>query len=340
MTFEVADPGHHCRSVRLWQEVRVPGDQLDFTYVGAEWVLTLDRPPVRRMEYLLELTHGDGGSETVPDPGNPVRVDGAFGVHSVLEFPDYLLPAWLDAPATGSRWRMLTVPGRALKAAVDVRLWSPATVPADQPLPLLVAHDGPEYDALSALTRYSGAGIASGALPPHRLALLAPGDRNEWYSCSTPYASALAAAVLPALHMIAPTRGPTVGMGASLGALAMLHAQRRHPGSFGALFLQSGSFFRPRLDGQEARFGRYQRIVRFVNDTLRAGLAGESIPVAMTCGGIEPNVANNRLMVRALAAQGYDARLEEVPDVHNYTAWRDAFDPHLTRLLSSVWSPG
>jgi hypothetical protein len=26
-----------------------------------------------------------------------------------------------------------------------------------------------------------------------------------------------------------------------------------------------------------------------------------------------------------------------VPDMHNYTAWRDAFEPHLTGLLARAW---
>jgi hypothetical protein len=26
--------------------------------------------------------------------------------------------------------------------------------------------------------------------------------------------------------------------------------------------------------------------------------------------------------------------------VHNYVAWRDAFDPHLTGLLAEVWGSG
>ena len=42
-------------------------------------------------------------------------------------------------------------------------------------------------------------------------------------------------------------------MGASLGALAMLHAHVRHPKSFDGLLLQSGSFFRQRYDKQESR---------------------------------------------------------------------------------------
>ena len=29
--------------------------------------------------------------------------------------------------------------------------------------------------------------------------------------------------------------------------------------------------------------------------------------------------------------------LHELPDMHNYTAWRDALDPHLTGLLQELW---
>jgi len=60
------------------------------------------------------------------------------------------------------------------------------------------------------------------------------------------------------------------------------------------------------------------------------------VPVTMTCGTIEENLPNNRLMANLLAAAGYPAALHEVPDAHNYTAWRDAVDPYLTRLLRQV----
>jgi hypothetical protein len=56
----------------------------------------------------------------------------------------------------------------------------------------------------------------------------------------------------------------------------------------------------------------------------------------MTCGLIEENVENNRLMTRSLAAQGYDTRLVENRDGHTYTGWRDTFDPHLVDLVRRV----
>ena len=130
---------------------------------------------------------------------------------------------------------------------------------------------------------------------------------------------------------VATTR--TIGMGASLGALAMLHAHRGHAGSFDALFLQSGSFFHARHDAHERRFGHYDRVERAVDTVLRAKGHRDPVPVVLTCGVIEENVENNRIMARALAAQGYDVALHEVRDVHNYVAWRDAFDPQLTGLL-------
>src|SRR5699024_11177609 len=125
--------------------------------------------------------------------------------------------------------------------------------------------------------------------------------------------------------------------GASLGALAMLHAQRREPGCFAGLFLQSGSFFQPRLDAQESGFRRFRRITRFVRQVVRDG-HGPAVPVAMTCGAAEENLANNRGMAHALRGQGYDVSFTENRGGHDWAAWRTTFEPHLTTLLRRVWS--
>src|SRR6266700_1892392 len=62
------------RDRRLRQGVRLPSHQLDFRRSGRGWELVIDRPPLTRMEYLLELRHGDGSAELATDPGNPLRV--------------------------------------------------------------------------------------------------------------------------------------------------------------------------------------------------------------------------------------------------------------------------
>ena len=205
-------------------------------------------------------------------------------------------------------------------------------VETDEPLPLLVVHDGPEYDELAQLTTYLSALIADGRIPPLRAALLAPGPADDWYSANGAYTRALCLAVLPHLKKtVATTR--TIGMGASLGALAMLHAHRGHAGAFDALFLQSGSFFhaaprRPRAPLQPLRPRRAGR---------RHGAAREGPPRPRARGAhLRSHRGERREQPHHGARarrQGYDVALHEVRDVHNYVAWRDAFDPHLTGLL-------
>ena len=131
VTFRFPDPGYRLAGVRLSQDVRIPGDLLDFHRTAADvsnrtvadvsngtaadagdgtaadagdgWELTVARPPVTRMEYLFELRYPDGGAETVTDPGNPRQAQGAFGPKSVLEFPSYRPPRWLTAHAEPGR---------------------------------------------------------------------------------------------------------------------------------------------------------------------------------------------------------------------------------------------
>lgn len=326
----VDDPEQRYRSVRLCSDLRLR--QREFHRDDGSWVLPLPRLQLSRLEYQLELSCWDGTTEVVCDPGNPRRAPGAFGERSVLVAPGYRPPDWLDASSVEGTFERVEI--RALGLGLNIRIWSPG----EGELPLLIAHDGPEYDALAFLTRYAGAMIERAVLPPFRIALLPPGDRDEWYSASAVYARALCHRIIPALGAEVPVAGRPVAMGTSLGALALLHAHRMWSGTFAGLFLQSGSFFIPRFDRHESGFPRYGRIVRFVGGVLRASSQSEPLPVIMTCGGEEENVHNNRLMVATLAAQGYGARLHEVADLHNYTSWRDAFDPHLTRLLGHLWS--
>lgn len=330
-SLRVEDPEQRLAGVRLRSDL--PLADPEFVRDNGGWLLELPPTGLARLEYQLELSDHDGDTVVVCDPGNPQRAPGAFGEKSVLTAPGYRAPDWLDATVPPAVVDELGI--RVLGRDLAIRVWSPA----GGPLPLLVAHDGPEYDELAALTRYAGAMIASDALPPFRVALLPPGDRNEWYSASALYGRALCGRILPAIADHVEVAGRPVGMGASLGALAMLQAQRTWPDTFAGLFLQSGSFFIPRFDRQESGFPRYRRIITFVRGVLRAGLHSGPVPASMTCGVEEENIHNNRLMAAALGAQGYRVTLAEVPDLHNYTGWRDALHPHLTRLLAGVWAP-
>jgi enterochelin esterase-like enzyme len=176
-------------------------------------------------------------------------------------------------------------------------------------------------------------------VPPFRAALLPPGPaRNELYSASAAYARALVGNLLPELRRHLPTLGRPVGAGASLGALAFLHAHRTHPRVFAGLFLQSGSFFRRRFDAQESAFPRFGRITRFVGRVLAPEAWEDPVPTRITCGVVEENNRNNRLVAEALSRQGYDVGFHEIRDAHNWVAWRDSFEPHLPEVLVRAWT--
>lgn len=338
VVFRLEDRAHRLSGVRLWQELGLPDDDLVFARVRRGWELRLPRPGVHRMEYLLKVTDADGTESTQVDPSNPLRVDGAFGQHSVLELPGYAAPAWTRLDPAQSRTQPLRVTGTAL-GPLTGQVWAPADADPAERLPLLVAHDGPELAAYAGLARYVSALVATGGLPRMRLALLAPGRRNDWYAADLDYAAALAHRVLPAIRDVYATRDGVVLMGASLGALAALHAEWSHPGTFAGLFLQSGSFFTGDTDPQERGFTRFPQIAAFVQRVLRATAAPGAPAVAMTCGSAEENVHNNRVLAARLGELGVEVSLAESPDVHNFTAWRDTFDPHLTALLCGLWLP-
>lgn len=335
--FSFGDPRHRLSGVRLWQEIGIAGDLLDFTLEDGVWSLALPTPSVDRMEYLFELRHRDGSTETVLDPASPRSCPGAFGARSVLELPGYDAPGWLADPApAGTFVTAATSVGADPAAHVSWQVWSPEGLGPDDQAPLIVVHDGPEYDALADITRCLAAEVAAGRLPPVRAVLLEPGDRDERYSANPAYARTLALAVLSGVRRTFPTAG-VVGLGASLGALAMLHASRRHPASVDALLLQSGSFFDAALDAQERRFARFPRIERFVRGVLDGtDAAARPLPVVLTCGTAEENLASNRQMAQALTEQGYRTRLDERRDAHNYTAWRDSLLPGLRDLVLAV----
>ena len=324
-------PEHDADAVRLWSDFDL--GNTSFRLVAGGWELRLPRrelPPVDRLEYLFEVTEGDQ-TRTLLDPGNPRTVGGAFGDHSWLSL-DYRPPAWLDLPTVPGERQPLVVPGTPV-GRVDVEIWSPTGTDPDAPLPLLLSHDGPEMDALGELTRFVGAMIAADRLPPMRVGLLAPGARDERYAANLAYADALGDHVLPAVRDAAPSDDRPVLMGQSLGAVAALHAEWTHPGTFAGLLLQSGSFFTPALDAHESGYAHWKPVTAFVAEVLDAHRALSTPPVTVAFGTAEENAANNRQIAAKLADLGCDVRVGEVRDGHTFTCWRDLLDPHLTDLL-------
>ena len=337
--FRVPDNRRAYSGVALLHELRQPR-RLEFDRRGRAWQLDMSRPDVDRMEYLLELRDRSGDTAVGPDPTNPHRTPGPFGDKSVLEFPGYEPPAWVfDDDTPPGDLRELPLESRRLRATLGAFLWSAADTDPQEPLPLLVVHDGPEYAEYSSLLRLLDHLVDFGEIPECRALLLPPPpDRNEAYSASARYANAFATELLPLAREHAPVARDPVVIGASLGALSALHLHWRNPGLVGGLFLQSGSFFRQRFDRHESGFGRWNRITRFVGQVHGGrGFLG-AIPITITCGTGEENLDNNRAVGEALVRRGLDVELVEHRDAHNWISWRDVLNPHLPELLLRTWT--
>ena len=301
------------------------------------WVLDLPRPPLQRLEYRFAVARRDA-VEVLLDPANPVTVRTAFGDRSVMEMPGYAPPWWLSAPAVPGRLEPHTLAGET-SHEVPVTVWSPVDLPADEPAPLLLVHDGPEYDQLARDHDLQRGARRRGSAPAAPGRARAPRD---------PRRLVLRVAAVPADHRARRPRRPR-------GAVRRARTGRRRRGEPGRPHRPP-----PRTAGGAAGGRRLSpsrgRSSRCATTTPRAATAtsggsrawsspcstpgAPSIPltVGMSCGSLEENAANNRDMAAALRRAGHDVTLREVPDLHNYTAWRDALDPGLTDVLRGVWS--
>jgi enterochelin esterase family protein len=324
-------------SVHLDCDPVIPGGR-ELVHVDGVWELALPRPDLQRIEYRLGVTRPteDGGAaELILDPDNPLTVETAFGSRSVMEMPGYAVPSWLSAPSVPGVLTSMALEGETVDD-VPVTVWAPEGSQG-QALPLLLVHDGPEYDQLASITQYSGAKIAAGELPPHRVALAQPVLRDAWYSGSPKYLRTIAGQGIARLAEHAPVEGPVVVMGASLGGLTALLVGMLDVPEIGGVFSQSGSFFQTRHDHHESSYKYFGRISRRVQEVLDTREAARPLRIGLTCGGLEENAANNRDMAAALRRAGHHVTHAEVPDLHNYTAWRDSLDPHLTQVLRDLW---
>jgi enterochelin esterase family protein len=343
LVFTAADPDRDLRLVQLECDEAISGTRR-FRRTRDGWILAIPRPALQRVEYQYLLVSGEGTTAVMPDPGSRDRVATAFGERSVVLMPGYRRPAWSSGtgapgrrPGTAGGTRAEMVVSAEPLGSLPVEVWSPPGLPDDKPAPLLVVHDGPEMVTLAALDVYASAMVSGGVLPPFRMMLCTPVHRDEWYAANDAYLAAELVALDHVAHRYATRLDQVVAMGASLGGLTSLLLAMGDGFDFAGALCQSGSFFKSDLDPQESSYPWFEQIVERVR-TLPLAAAGKAPrPVALSCGVLEENAANNRAMADRLRAAGHDVRYLEVADLHNYTAWRDAWDPLLTDLLRDCW---
>jgi enterochelin esterase family protein len=129
-----------------------------------------------------------------------------------------------------------------------------------------------------------------------------------------------------------PARTGRVLMGASMGAVASLHAAWRHPAAYGGLLLQSGSFARDEsLHAWGAK--TFGSVASFVN-RFSAAPAHTADSVYVSCGIYESLIEDNRVLLPALRQSSSELLYEEAPDGHHWENWRDRMRSALTWLFA------
>lgn len=335
LVFTLPDPGRDFVHVALECDDAIAGHRR-FRRTATGWMLAVPRPDLARLEYRLVVTTRGGVTDVVCDPGNPERVQTAFGERSVALMPGYQRPGWLDVEHGPGERHEREYPDARLEAPIPITVWHPEGLPASEPAPLLVVNDGPEYADLAGLVDYAAAMIADSTLPPFRVALMQPVFRDEWYAGNPDYIGVVLDAVDDIRADFA-TRDGVVAVGASLGGLCALLLALSGEGVFSGAFSQSGSFFDPGLDAQESSYPHFERVAGAVALIRAEASAVAPLLVGLTCGALEENRANNVAMRDALTAAGHTVDYRDVPDLHNYTAWRDSLHPALTDLLRAAW---
>ena len=211
------------------------------------WYVVLDVPHDSRIEYKIEVIRGDH-VESIQDPLNPHTARDPFGANSVLQTDGYDATG-VDAPRPRGAHRHAWSPTAATARRSGARSTSTSTSRhgsvRPSRYPLLIVHDGGDYLDYSSMQVVLDNLIHRLELAEIVVAFTNPQDRLVEYADHEPHARYIADELVPWLETEFPlvaTPGGRGLMGASFGAAASFAVARRHPGMFGRMLLQSGSF--------------------------------------------------------------------------------------------------
>jgi enterochelin esterase-like enzyme len=299
------------------------------------WFLVLELPEGSRIEYKVAVTR-NGEAQVVRDPLNPLVARDPFGANSVCRAYGYTEPDW-------SRTHSIVPRGTLQERAMQSRhlpgrrrwtLYRPAGFQGLRPYPLLILHDGHDHLRYADLGAVLDNLIHRGEIPPLVAALIDPGERLEEYTGSKAHSDHLVEELVPRIERELPLVSAPEGRilaGASLGAVASLHAAARSPGFFGGLLLQSGSFVYSENEGR-SRGPHFDAVAAFI-DRFRSTPIRAVDRVFLSCGGYEPLVHENRAMLPVLQEAGMEVRYVESRDGHNWQNWRDRLQEGLSWLF-------
>ncbi|MFN3241269.1 MAG: alpha/beta hydrolase [Planctomycetota bacterium] len=314
----------------------LPGE-LPFRRLGRSdlWVLQIDLPRGSRMEYKIGVMMF-GRGKLVRDPLNAHTARDPFGANSVVYGEGYEPPEWTVADPEA---RKGTIEERHVDSPTfgdwrPIQVYRPARFRETRRYPLLVVHDGFDYLKFASLQETLDNLIHRLELPPLIAIMTQSPDRMNEYAADDRHADFIVKDLVPQMEDLLPlVREPSARaiMGASFGAVASLSTAWKHPGFFGKLLLQSGSFVFTEI-GEHDRGPVFDPVVKFVNKFRKApGRPADNVFVS--CGVYESLIYYNRSLVPLMQDTGMQVRFREANDGHNWENWRDRLREGLSWLF-------
>lgn len=299
------------------------------------WYVVLDVPPRSRFEYKFDVLRNGKGT-WVRDPFNSRFAHDPFGANSVCHGEGYQLPDWVevDPDAREGALHEVVLTVTPWNSPRTVTVYTPARFRKSRRYPLLVVHDGGDYLKFARMKVVLDNLIHRLEVAPMVVAFTHPHDRMTEYPDDPKHQSFIVDHLVPFMEANYPlykTPAQRCLMGASFGGVASLSTAWRHPGVFGKLLLQSGSFAFTDI-GHHKRGPAFDRVVEFVN-AFRETPGKPCDRAFLSCGTYESLIYENRSMVPFLQGIGLDVRFEEARDGHNWENWRDRLQTGLCWLF-------
>lgn len=306
---------------------RIPGTEV--------WYLRLPVEDGGRFEYKLNIIRG-GGEDWILDPLNPNRAGDPFGENSVAQTYGYQQPSWsLDQGAPSGKMETLAVESAVFGHRRNESVYLPHGYDPDQGYPLVIVHDGSDYDDFAALTVSIDNLISEGVVPPFIAVLINSNDRMGEYPRGRRHARYVVQELLPAIeagYSVSSDYRSRVLLGASLGAVASLSTAYRYPGTFGGLVLKSGSFVLDRGKLRSRTHPVFEHTARLVDVLKRApGLKG--VRAFVSTGELEGLASDNRALAKVLEENGIEVLFQSSWDGHHWHNWRDQLRDALVWVL-------
>jgi enterochelin esterase-like enzyme len=300
------------------------------------WHLTLEIPPMSRVEYKFEVRQ-NGAGRWIEDPLNPHRARDPFGANSVLQGEGYTLPEWTlpDKNARSGRLEPFAFESEATGGVRHGQMYFPPRFRRTHRYPLLVVHDGSDYVKYAGMKTVLDNLIHRLEIPDLIAVFIDSSDRLREYANDAQHAKFVTEELVPDLERRLPLIGTPQSrclMGASFGGVASLSTAIRYPGFWGRLLLQSGSFAFTDIGRRNRRGPLFDRVVEFVNEYRSAPIA-MSERVFVSCGVYESLIYENRSLVPLLDSTGMQVKFVEARDGHNWENWRDRLREGLSWLM-------